>query len=190
LDEQRWISKPSIRLKAKEGAATMNHDFFLKRRMHERYRVDWCKIGVTKEHYTKIGYIRDISIGGLSFHYVDNGEGKGEFPNSAVLSIFLDSKGFFLEKIPFKTINDFKIEPDFMEMRQRSVQFGKIPRDQKLHLKYLVENLTTGKITDKRSGIDRRAHFKSQDHLAWQSGHALKIKEKAIERRTGMERRT
>jgi len=168
----------------------MNHDFSLKRRMHERYRVDWCKIGVTKEHYTKIGYIRDISIGGLSFHYVDNGDGKGEFPNSSVLSIFLDSKGFFLEKIPFKTINDFKIEPDFMEMRQRSVQFGKIPRDQKLHLKYLVENLTTEKITDKRSGKDRRANFGSRNRLTWQSGYVLKIKKgKVIERRTGMERR-
>jgi len=167
----------------------MKHDFSLKRRMHERYKVDWCKIGVTKEYYTKIGYIHDISIGGLSFHYVDNGEGKEEFPNSAVLSIFLDRKGFFLEKIPFKTINDFEIEPDFMEMRQRSVQFGEIPRDQKLHLKYLVENLTTEKITDKRSGKDRRTHPKSQYHLTWQSGHVLKNKEKVIERRTGMGRR-
>ena len=168
----------------------MNHDFSLKRRMHERYKVDWCKIGVTKEHYTKIGYIHDISMGGLSFHYVDNGEGKGEFPNSSVMSIFLDRKGFFLEKIPFKTINDFKIEPDFMEMRQRSVQFGKIPRDQKLHLKYLVENLTTEKITDKRSEKDRRAHFENRNRLTWQSGYVLKIKKgKVIERRTGMERR-
>ncbi len=157
--------------------------------MHERYRVDGCKIGVTKEHYTKIGYIHDISIGGLSFHYVDNGKGKGEFPNSSVLSLFIDRKGFFLEKIPFKTISDFQIEPDFMEMRQRSVQFGKIPRDQKLHLKYLLANLTTEKVTDKRSGKDRRSHLKSQDDLTWQAGHVLKIKRNIIERRTGMERR-
>ncbi|MFO7557972.1 MAG: PilZ domain-containing protein [Desulfobacterales bacterium] len=168
----------------------MSHDFSFKRRMHERYRVDWCKIGVTKEHYTKIGYIHDISIGGLSFHYVDNGKGKGEFPNSSLLSILIDRKGFFLEKIPFKTIRDFKIEPDFMEMRQRSVQFGKIPLDQKLHLKYLLENLTAGKIPDKRSGKDRRVYLKSQDDLTGQSGHVFKIKRNIIERRTGMERRT
>jgi len=161
----------------------MNHDGCIKRRMHERYRVDRCKIGVTKDHYTKIGYIHDIGNGGLSFHYVDNGEGKEEFPDTSVLSIFLNSKGFCLEKIPFKTINDFKIEPDFLEMRQRSVQFGSIPKDQKLHLKYLIENLTTEKITDKRSGKDRRSRLKSQYHPTRQPIHVLS------ERRSGMERR-
>jgi hypothetical protein len=170
--------------------AIMNHDFHLKRRMHERYKVDWCKIGVIKDHYTKIGYIHDISIGGLSFRYVDNGDGKEEFPNSSVLSIFLDSKGFFLEKIPFKTINDFRIEPDFLEMRQRSVQFGSIPSDQKLHLKYLIENLTSEKISDKRSGKDRRSHLKNQYHLTRQPGAVLRNFGKFTERRTGNERRT
>jgi len=188
-DEIIPVVNTAIRLTFSKGNAIMNHDCYLKRRVHERYRVDWCKIGVTKDRYTKIGYIHDISIGGLSFHYVDNGEGKGEFPNSSVLSIFLDSKGFFLEKIPFKTINDFKIEPDFVEMRQRSVQFGSIHREQKLHLKYLIENLTIGKVTDKRSGKDRRSHLKSRYHPMWQPGDVLMNEGKIMERRTGMERR-
>lgn len=129
---------------------------FSMRRTHDRYKIEGGNIGVINHLYTKTGYIYDISMGGLAFHYVDNGEAKNEFPFLATLSITIKKRGFFLQNIAFKTISDRTIQPAFLEMRQRSVQFIEIPQEKKLHLEYLILELTSEKIRDNRSGIDRR----------------------------------
>ncbi|MBA4368099.1 MAG: hypothetical protein C0403_10740, partial [Desulfobacterium sp.] len=65
-------------------------------------------------------------------------------------------RGFLLQDIACKTISDRTIQPAFLEMRQRSVQFIEIPQEKKLHLEYLILELTSEKIRDNRSGRDRR----------------------------------
>jgi hypothetical protein len=129
---------------------------FSMRRTHDRYKIEGGKIGVINHLYTKTGYIYDISMGGLAFHYVDNGQARNEFPFLSMLSITIKKRGFFLQDIAFKTITDRSIQPAFLEMRQRSIQFIEVPQEKKFHLEYLISELTSEKIRDNRSGRDRR----------------------------------
>ncbi len=156
---------------------------FAKRRQDDRFFVKDGTVSVIKEHYTKMGQLMDISRGGLSFRYVDSGNGEDEFPEKSELSIVLSHNGFHLERLLFITISDYGLKPDFMEMRQRSVRFKRIPQDQNTHLEYLLSNLTNGAIKDKRNEIDRR-HFNHQPAACQNS----KLKDQ--ERRSGHERRS
>ncbi len=157
---------------------------FSMRRTHDRYKIEGGKIGVINHLYTKTGYIYDISMGGLAFHYVDNGQAKNEFPFLSMLSITIKKQGFFLQDIAFKTISDRTIQPAFLEMRQRSIQFVEIPQEKKFHLEYLISELTSEKIKDNRSGRDRRER-PLQPHIPQES----LFQQIPTERRNGFERR-
>ena len=162
---------------------------FPRRRTHERYKVEEGQIGVAKNHYIKTGYICDISMGGLAFHYVDSGHAKNEFPFSSILSIAIKEKGFLLQDIAFQTISDTEIKPIFMEIRQRSVQFIQVPREKQLHLEYLISALTCEKIRDNRSGRDRRSKPKGETPQLFKFIQSPLLKQSQNERRTGFERR-
>jgi hypothetical protein len=91
-----------------------------------------------------VGPVIDISRGGLSFRYVD---GK-ETTNESYLHIFLTEANFYLEKLPIKTILDFKI-PDKSAsssntMRRCGLQFEDLTHDQASQLKFFVENYSMG----------------------------------------------
>ncbi len=161
---------------------------FIKRRQFDRFSIKDGTVSVIKEHYTKMGQLMDISKGGLSFRYVDSGNGEDEFPEKSELSIVLSHNGFHLERLPFITISDYELKPDFMEMRQRSVRFKRVPQDQYSHLEYLLSNLTTGAIEDNRCELDRR-HFDLQPETIENSNYNDATIVKDQERRSGNERR-
>jgi hypothetical protein len=163
---------------------------FPRRRTHERYKIEDGKIGVANHHYIKTGYIYDISMGGLAFHYVDSGNAKNEFPFTSTLSITIKEKGFLLQEIAFKTISDIIIKPVFMEIRQRSVQFIEIPQEKQLHLKYLISDLTNEKIRDKRTGKERRSKSKRDIPQHYNVIQPPLPKQNRNERRTNFERRS
>lgn len=160
---------------------------YVQRRQHVRFRVDGATIGVSRDQYTKMGQVVDISMGGLSFRYFDGGMESAEFPESAKMAILLAPKDFHLENIPFRTILDFPVQPTFLEMRQRCVQFGNLTPAQLLHLEYFISNLSGGPIIDSRRQPERRLVGWRRDDS---SGRAEGGRWDIIDRRSGNDRRS
>lgn len=81
-----------------------------------------------------LGQTVDMSMGGLAFSYV----GQGELPaRSCIIEILLADDGFYLNNIGFETIWDFKIRKlpfGFMTMRRRGVKFIGLTGDQETQL--------------------------------------------------------
>jgi hypothetical protein len=114
----------------------------VQRRQYRRFKVQGGTVGVAKYQFIKMGQIKDISEGGLSFTYFDSGDSHDQIPDESELSISMDGKNFYIESVPFITKSDFKVKPDFLEIRQRCVQFGPISPSQEIHLEYILSNFT------------------------------------------------
>jgi hypothetical protein len=116
----------------------------VERRKYERFQIHQGTYVALAPPYGKVGPVIDISRGGLSFRYVD---GK-ETTNELYIHIFLTEANFYLEKVPIKTILDFKI-PDksassSITMRRCGLQFEDLTHDQASQLEFFVENYSMG----------------------------------------------
>jgi hypothetical protein len=94
----------------------------------------------------KFGRINNISMGGLSFRYID-GEERSLQP--LVLDILVADCGFYLENLTFKNIADFEIADDpainSFKMRLNQVQFESLEPAAIMKLKYFVENYSVSR---------------------------------------------
>ena len=74
------------------------------RREHKRFWVKDDIFVVFRPDFAKAGQIVEISMGGLGFRYI-----AGEYKSSGPvkLDIFSAGHGFYMKKLPFKTISDF-----------------------------------------------------------------------------------
>ena len=129
----------------------------VERRKSKRYEaVNGAYAAISPKSH-KVGQITDISMGGLSFKYVDtnNGEIKNDNQNHSEESIFLSSMGFYVGDLPFKTISDNEVTdiPSFssMKVRQRHVQFTDLSFKQLFDLDYYLRN----NVTDQTEKLDR-----------------------------------
>ena len=78
--------------------------------------------------YTEIlGYMIDISLGGLSFRYID---ASSEKDTSTELTILVSEPRLCLDRIPFRTVADFELPVEFsfssIRTRRRCVKFGRM----------------------------------------------------------------
>ena len=93
--------------------------------------------------FSKLGQIIDISPQGLSFRYTVTGTQANE---AFELDIFLAGDGFYLEKIPFKTVSDRKLPKKVynghLPMRRCGVQFGQLMPIQMAQLKHFIQTHT------------------------------------------------
>lgn len=105
------------------------------RRKHERFNV---KSGTFKSK-SKSGDIVDISMGGLSFSYVDDNEWSDE---SFERGMLLGEKDLCLEDIPMKIISDCAINSGFSITRRCGVKFEKLTPKQLAQLEYYIWNNT------------------------------------------------
>ena len=105
----------------------------------ERYRVRDGAMAVIGKNANVLGQIIDISCGGLSFRYMDNGMIEEE---EDLLTILSTDQQFYLVNIPFQTVSDFALVdiPTFSSiiMRRRCVRFGNLDDDQVRRLDELV----------------------------------------------------
>jgi hypothetical protein len=92
-----------------------------------------------------LGQIKDISIRGLSFRYIDSNE---KLKSAKELKIILGRQGLYLDKVPFKKISDFEIESEVsfssVKMRQISLAFGKLTSEQRMKLDRFIQYHTVG----------------------------------------------
>ena len=116
----------------------------VERRRNKRYKaVDGAYAAISPNSH-KLGQIIDISMGGLSFKYIDTSNDDNESDNIPEDSVFLSSMGYYVGDLPFKTVSDYEITnaPSFssMKVRKRHVQFTDLSFKQLFDLDYYLRN--------------------------------------------------
>lgn len=121
------------------------------RRRYERFTVkDNAYVAVRPEFY-KLGKIKDISRGGVSFEYIQHNHLNNRFSISnrivePEIDIFLSTKKFYLSSIPCKIIYDKKLTNDEDVMATGcqdkccGLQFGNLSTKQSEQLLFFLNN--------------------------------------------------
>ena len=120
------------------------------RRKFTRYSTKEGSYASISPDSTKLGQIVDISMGGLSFKYIDK---KPITSNDKNLqeTLFLSSMGYYVGDIDFQTVSDYEVPDnlipdssfDTMKIRVRHVKFTDLKLKQLFDLDYYIENNTT-----------------------------------------------
>ena len=125
-------------------------------RTHPRFSVKEGAIAAIKPYSDVLGQIIDISIGGLSFQYLDSHFNSKQGKNMLILFTKAD---FLLEDIPFSTVADFKMAESnrfsSLPMRRRCVRFKSLSLDQTQSLMHFILSHTINASTATQ-------HFNSQ----------------------------
>ena len=115
------------------------------RRKQKRFKAAEGDFAALVDQESRLGQIKDISIRGLSFRYIDSDE---KIENAKELKIILGHQGLYLDKVPFKKISDFEIESEFsfsrVKMRQIGLEFGKLTAEQRMKLERFIQYHTLG----------------------------------------------
>jgi len=115
------------------------------RRQQKRFKAQEGAFAALVDQESRLGQIKDISLHGLSFRYIDNHE---KLKNASELKIILGNRGLYLDKLPFKIISDFEIESEFslsmVNMRQIGLEFGELTPGQRNRLDRFIKNHTIG----------------------------------------------
>ena len=125
----------------------MSSEKHAERRKYTRFRTRNGALIELRSQPGKLGEILDISRGGLSFRYIDIGDRpEGSFE----LDIFLKETGFRLERVPAKTVSDFRTTKYFpfssTITRRQGVKFGQLTRKQISQLEHFIKNYTTDEV--------------------------------------------
>jgi len=117
----------------------------VERRQHPRFKAADGVFAALINHGSKLGQIKDISKIGLSFRYIDSGDEPGE---TSELKIIIGMGGVYLDKLPFRKVNDFQIHNEYsfssLKIRQIGLQFGKLNTQQSIQLEHFIQNHTIG----------------------------------------------
>jgi hypothetical protein len=115
------------------------------RRQQKRFKAAEGAFAALVDQESRLGQIKDISLRGLSFRYIDSHE---KLENARELKIIIGNRGLYLDKVPFKKISDFEIESEFsfsmVKMRQIGLEFGVLTAEQKLQLERFIQKHTIG----------------------------------------------
>ena len=115
------------------------------RRQQKRFRAQEGAFAALVAQESRLGQIKDISIRGLSFRYIDGHE---KLENADALKIILGDQGLYLDNVPFKKISDFEIENEFsfsrIKMRQIGLEFGELTPGQRDRLNRFIKHHTIG----------------------------------------------
>lgn len=115
----------------------------IERRLHPRFRVRDGAFAALSPDSSIMGQIENISRGGLCFRYIVHDDQKNE---AEATHIFVGMEGFYLEKMPYRTIEDIQIESSpslkLINMRRRRIEFVDLTPGQSAQLDYFLEHRT------------------------------------------------
>jgi hypothetical protein len=116
----------------------------VERRKNKRYKaVDGAYAAISPNSH-KLGQIIDLSMGGLSFKYIDTSSDADELERTPEDAVFLSSMGYYVGDLPFRTVSDYEITnaPSFssMKVRKRHVKFTNLSFKQLFDLDYYLRN--------------------------------------------------
>lgn len=119
------------------------------RRRHPRFIPEERALAVIRPDFTKIGRIKNISMGGVGLEYIFTDDCKN---TDSAVDIFLPQAEFYLPKLPRKTIYDIPVrEPgldfnpgQFLPTMQCGLQFGALSHEQLAQLSSLIQTYIMG----------------------------------------------
>ncbi len=116
----------------------------IERRKHKRFKAAQGAYAVLGPETSKLGQIKDISLGGLAFKYLAD-EAR---PNSAgELDIIIRQNSYCIRNIPIQTVSDVELAREnafsTIRLRQQGVQFGKLTSDQTSQLEFILKHHTS-----------------------------------------------
>jgi len=145
----------------------------VEKRKHKRFKVRSGAYTVLNYDPPIMAQLINMSKDGIAVRYTSEGEQLGASPE---IDIFKADVGFYLNKIPVKTISESKISGAFPSTSktiwQRSLQFGDLTDKQLSQLDHFIQNYTMIMRSDRdrrqlqdpqysgperRSGIERRS---------------------------------
>ncbi|MCP4111686.1 MAG: PilZ domain-containing protein [Desulfobacteraceae bacterium] len=99
--------------------------------------------------FARVGKVKNISRGGLTFEYVSDNNSEGD---ASQLYVFLSEHGFHLSDIPCKIVYDIPVGSPYVYKtfnqtfitKRCGVVFGNIPNHKKSQLDFFLKNHTTG----------------------------------------------
>ena len=120
------------------------------RRKYTRFLADknvYVALGI---NFTRVGKLKDISVGGLAFEYVDYTE--NFVRDSSMVAIFHSLNEFHLPNLACRLIYNSAIsaendDPQFIRQyafRRCAIQFGDITAEQRKQLEFLINHHTCG----------------------------------------------
>ena len=120
-----------------------------KSRKYDRFITCENAFAALGRNYSKIGKIKDISLGGLAFEYI-----AAEVENLTIsdVDVFLSNSIFHLYNLPCRVIYDIKIHSPYVEDKFRQmlltkrcgIKFQKLNKDAELQLKFFLQAHTAG----------------------------------------------
>ena len=117
------------------------------RRQQKRFKAEEGAFAALVSRESRLGQIKDISLRGLSFRYIDTDEKPGDADE---LKIILGSRGLYLDNVPFKKISDFEIKNDYrfstIKMRQIGLEFGELTPGQRNRLNQFIKYHTIDEV--------------------------------------------
>lgn len=119
---------------------------FADRRHSKRYQAKEGVFAVLVARQDKLGQIKDISMKGLSFRYV-NDEISSKDPGE--LKIIIAGCGLYIDKVATEIISDFEIKGGFvvspLKLRQTSIKFINLTSEQRYQIGRFIRKHTIGK---------------------------------------------
>ena len=116
----------------------------VERRRNKRYKAVEGAYAAISPNSHKLGQIIDISMGGLSFKYIDTSNDERDPELISEDAIFLSSMGYYVGDLPFNTISDYEVTnaPSFssMKVRKRHLKFTDLTFKQLFDLDYYLRN--------------------------------------------------
>ncbi len=129
----------------KKQAEQGNRRRIAERRRKQRYKVRQGVFAAILNGSHRLGQIKDISLVGLSFRYIDSNRKRGA---EGVLKILLAGGGLFMDDVPYKPVSDVEIESEVplssVRMRQMHIAFGDLSPQQLSLLDEFILNHTMG----------------------------------------------
>ena len=115
----------------------------IEKRKHPRFKVKERVFVELSVNPIRIGEIIDISVSGLSFRYIANGD---IIQNSLEIKIYHSQSKFISEKMTVRTVWDGIIIPKFwtgiIKTRRRGVFFENLNENQKSQIEQFIQNYT------------------------------------------------
>ena len=124
--------------------AAEQHMNNFERRKNIRFKAAQGAYAVLGPETSKLGQIKDISMGGLAFKYLADearSNGAGE------LDIIIRQNCLCVKNIPVQTVSDFELAREnafsTVRLRQQGVQFVELTSDQTSQLEFILKHHTS-----------------------------------------------
>jgi len=114
-------------------------------RKHKRFQAPKGAFVGLGPHDIQVGRLRDVSMGGLGFRYIGNGE---PLKGTHYVDIFMADEDFYLSRVPVKAVSDIEVldkaPSAATTMKRCCLKFKKLTDEQRAKLEVFIDKYTMG----------------------------------------------